>query len=101
MINDFYYDLVTKQQISELHAQADLDRLAKQARQRRRAQRAARREAQRLAVAVNGRGQGFWGSLRTLVTPNGFAVQGGQPSGPATEHENEPNQPKEPAGVKN
>jgi hypothetical protein len=76
MINDYYYNIVSKQQSSELHAQADQDRLAKQVRLQRRAVRAARREAARLSAAVNGRHPGFWGSLRTLITPNGFVVGG-------------------------
>jgi hypothetical protein len=76
MINDYYYNIVSKQQSSELHAQADLDRLAKQVRLQRRVARAARREAARLDAAVNGRQSGLWSALRTLVTPNGFAVGG-------------------------
>lgn len=83
-LNDYYYDTVAKQHAAELRARADEDRLAKIARDANKQQRAARREARRLQVAVHGR-RSLGQVLRSLIAP-----ERPEPSDPvATDQANE------------
>lgn len=67
-LNDYYYDTVAKQRAAELQARAGEDRLVKIAREAAREQRAVRREARRLQVAVHGR-RSLGQALRDLFAP--------------------------------
>jgi hypothetical protein len=91
MINDFYGNMaVYKQQVAELEAQAQRDKLAKEFRAVRRRQRAERRTADRLEAAFNDTPHG---ALATVKSWFGTAGHGR----PATEQE--PAQVSEPGSV--
>jgi hypothetical protein len=82
MINDFYGNMaVYKQQVAELEAQAQRDRMAKEFRAARRRQRAERRTADRLEAAFNDTPHG------ALATVKGwFGIAGhGRPAAPEQE----------------
>lgn len=74
-LNDYYYT-EAKQRAAELQARAAEERLAKIARDAAKQQRAARREARRLQVAVEGR-RSLGQALRSL-----FVAEGPEPSDP-------------------
>lgn len=62
MINEVYYTSVVKHEAKELRDRAASDRLAREAKELRRSQRAHRREVERLEHAVHGQ-PGRWARL--------------------------------------
>lgn len=62
MINEIYYTTVVKQEAQELRNRAAADRLAREAKNLRRSQRANRREIERLEHAVHGK-PSWWSVL--------------------------------------